>query len=193
MKLSEAILLGSTMLAAKPGGQYFSETKSGCALGMAAVARGCSFRRTTQPINANERRTLGAEGVWGQWVLRVVARPCDCWIFRMPRKMRIKDVIAHLFDVHVMKKKNWTLSQLVAWVQTWEPVEISPKRVANALPPGKAISLELLVRQRLAEQEWQRVRQAFETRHKARRLSPGNLWREMSRADGSDQDKTLLS
>jgi hypothetical protein len=38
MKLSEAILLGSTMLAAKAGGQYFSETKSGCALGMAAIA-----------------------------------------------------------------------------------------------------------------------------------------------------------
>jgi hypothetical protein len=62
MKLSEAILLGSTMLAAKPGGQYFSETKSGCALGMAAVARGCSFQRATRPINENERRALGAKG-----------------------------------------------------------------------------------------------------------------------------------
>jgi hypothetical protein len=106
MKLSEAILQGSTMLDAKPGAQYFSDTKSGCALGMAAIARGCSFHRITRPINYNERRTLGTERVWGQWVLRVVMRPCDCWFLRVPRKMRIKDIIAHLFDFHVMKKKE---------------------------------------------------------------------------------------
>src|ERR1039457_337639 len=89
---------GSTMLDPKPGAQYFSETKSGCALGMAAIARGCSFHRITQPINYNDRRTLGAEGVWGQWVLRVVMRPCDCWFLRVPRKTRIKAIIAHFFD-----------------------------------------------------------------------------------------------
>jgi hypothetical protein len=172
MKLSEAILLGSTMLAAKPGGQYFSETKSGCALGMAAIANGCSFHRVTRAINENERRTLGAEGIWGQWVLRVVMRPCECWVLRVPRKMRIKDIVAHLFDFHVMKKKNWTLDQLAAWVQTWEPKEISAMRIANALPPGKPILLGPRVEQRQAEQEWQRVRQAFEARHKARRSSP---------------------
>jgi hypothetical protein len=118
MKLSEAILLGSTMLAAKPGGQYFSETKEGCALGMAAIANGCTFRRVRRIINENERRTLGVEAVWGQWILRVVKRPCECWILRVPREMRIKDIIAHLFDFHVMKKKNWTLDQLAAWVHT---------------------------------------------------------------------------
>jgi hypothetical protein len=107
--------------------------------------------------------------------------------------MRIKDTIAHLFDFHVMKKKDWTLNQLVAWVQTWEPEEISPMPIASALPPGKAISPEVLVRQRLAEQEWRRVRQAFEARHKARRTSPEHFWRETNRADGSGQDKTLLS
>src|ERR1700676_2851015 len=37
MKLSEAILLGSTMLTAKAGGQHFSENQAGCALDMAAV------------------------------------------------------------------------------------------------------------------------------------------------------------
>jgi hypothetical protein len=193
MKLSESILLGSTMLAAKPGGQYFPETKSGCALGMAAIANGCSFQRTTRPVNAHERRTLGAEGVWGQWVLRVVTRPCDCWILRAPRKMRIKDVIAHLFDVHVMKKKNWTLNQLVAWVKTWEPEEFTPMPIIKAIDPGRAIARERIVRQRLAEQEWQQVRQAFETRHEARQPSPGNLRREMSRPGGLDQDKTLLT
>ena len=38
MKLSDAILLGSTMLTAQAGRQYLAETQSGCALGMAAVA-----------------------------------------------------------------------------------------------------------------------------------------------------------
>jgi hypothetical protein len=171
MKLSEAILLGSTMLAAKPGGQYFFETKAGCALGMAAVANGCRFHRVTGAVAENERRTLGAEGVWGKWVLRVVMRPCECWNLRVPREMRIKDIIAHLFDVHVMKKKNWTLNQLVAWVQTWEPKQISPAPIANTVVPGKAISMEARVDQRLAEQEWQLVRQAFEIRRAREKLS----------------------
>jgi hypothetical protein len=127
VKLSEAILRGSTILVPQPGGQYFPETKSGCALGMAAIARGCRFGTVTEPVKENDRRTLGVEGVWGQWVLRVVMRPCECWEFRVPPAMRIKDIIAHLFDFHVMKKKNWTLHQLAAWVETWEPNFQNPK------------------------------------------------------------------
>jgi hypothetical protein len=76
------------MLAPKAGGQYFSETKAGCALGMAAAARGCTFGRVTEvnnEVNDNDRRTLGAEGVWGRWVLRLVMHPCDCWGLRVPR------------------------------------------------------------------------------------------------------------
>lgn len=169
MKLSEAILLGSTVLAAKSGGQYFSETEAGCALGMAAIANGCSFRRVAGAVADKDRRTLGVEGVWGTWVLRVVMRPCECWVLRVPREMRIKDIIAHLFDFHVVGKKNWTLEQLVAWVETWEPKEISFMPIANAVPPDKTISPEPRVEDRQAEQEWQRVRQAFEARHKTRR------------------------
>jgi hypothetical protein len=192
MKLSEAILLGSTVLAAKPGGQYFPETEAGCALGMAAIANGCSFRHVTEPVAESDRRTLGAEGVWGTWVLRVVMRPCECTP-DVPREMRIKDIIAHLFDVHVVGKKNWTLDRLVAWVQTWEPDETS--RIAN-LPQDllerineaawtristsrapesreQAISPDPRAEDRQAEQEWQRVRQTFEARHKARRSIPG--------------------
>ena len=193
MKLSEAILLGSTVLAAKPGGQYFSETEAGCALGMAAIANGCSFRRVTGAIDEKDRRTLGAEGVWGKWVLRVVMRPCECWALRVPREMRIKDIIAHLFDVHIVKKKNWTLDQLVAWVQTWEPKETVhiqnlpqdlQERFKNAertlISRSRApeirdetISPDSHAEDRQAEQEWQRVRQTFAARHKARRSIPG--------------------
>ena len=39
MKLGDAILLGSTILTPCAGRMYSSETQSGCALGMAAVAK----------------------------------------------------------------------------------------------------------------------------------------------------------
>lgn len=195
MKLSEAILRGSTMLAAQAGGQYFPETKSGCALGMAAIAKGCSFRTVTRPVSENERRTLGVEGVWGQWVLRVVMRPCECWELRVPPAMRIKDIIAHLFDFHVMKKKNWTLERLAGWVETWEPKEIRVIPFASALLPGKPVLPKPRV-DHPTEQQWQQFREAFEARRKTRRSTPENFPRDLSelnRADESDQDEAPLS
>jgi hypothetical protein len=87
---------------------------------MAAIAKGCTFHAVTQ-FDERDRRTLGTEGVWGNWVLRVVPRPCDCLRFWIRRDMRIKDIITHLFDWHVMVKKNWTLERLALWVETVEP------------------------------------------------------------------------
>jgi hypothetical protein len=170
MKLSEAIFLESTMLAGNPGGQSFSETKSGCALGMAAVAWGSTFRRRFRvtPVNWNERRTLGTEGIWGPWGVAGCQAPLGCRVLRVPRKMRIKDVIAHLFDFHVMKKKSWTLDQLAEWVQTWEREEISRMAIANQLYPGGVISLESRLDRLQPEQEWLQFRQAFESRRPKR-------------------------
>ena len=167
MKLSEAILLGSTVLAPKAGQQHYSELNAGCALGMAAVANGCTFRPATGPYEEKDRRTLGAETVWGNWVLTTVNRPCSCWRLRVPRMMRIKDIIAHLFDYHIMTRKNWTMEQLVAWVETVEPKEsVSPdnadeNRVSRTLhnwqtlpQPGAQPSQEEL-------DDWQEVRRTF--------------------------------
>jgi len=120
MKLSDAILLGSTILAPQAGRQYSPETQSGCALGMAAMARGCIFQRVLCRFDDPDRRTLGVEGVWGNWVLQKIQHPCQCSRVWIPRKMRIKDTIAHLFDHHVMYRKDWTLEQLVAWVKKVE-------------------------------------------------------------------------
>jgi hypothetical protein len=177
MRLSEAILLGSTVVAPKAGRQYFSESQSGCALGMAAIARGCEYgpNRQAIPVPEQDRRAVGTEAVWGRWVMREVVRPCNCWRFRVPHEMRIKDVITHVFDYHVMTKKNWTLERLAAWVQTVEP-QVEPKEVA----PPEMTNLDrchLMVSQsRELErefQEWQTVRQAFEAKHPAkRRRSP---------------------
>ena len=179
MKLSEAILLGSTMLAPRAGGQHFAETKEGCALGMAAVARGCTFGPASGPVDYRERRTLGAEGVWGDWVLRQEVRPCSCWRISVSRKMRIKDIIAHLFDYHIMGKKNWTLEQLVAWVETVEPKIVEPKIVEPVFDPSRAIRrrARLLELNRLRQQteewqkeadEWTAIRDAFVARHAPR-------------------------
>lgn len=165
MKLSEAILLGSTVVPAKAGRQLFSESQGGCALGMAAIARGCSFHAVSQPVPEEERRTLGAEAVWGSWMLREVVRPCNCWRFRVPHEMRIKDVIAHLFDHHVMTKKNWTLERLAAWVETVEPKEIPPPEMPIAALPRPAFSPAQAPDWRQEAEEWQAVRQAFEAKH----------------------------
>jgi hypothetical protein len=70
MRLSEAILLGSTVISPKAGGQYFSKSQSGCALGMAAIARGCEYGPRRQTIPQQGRRTLGTEVIWGTWVMR---------------------------------------------------------------------------------------------------------------------------
>lgn len=46
----------------------------------------------------------------------MVTRPCECKPASIPREMRVKDIIAHPFDCHVMEKQNWTLDQLASWV-----------------------------------------------------------------------------
>jgi hypothetical protein len=163
MKLSEAIILGSTVLTSKAGGQHFSN-QSGCALGMAAVARGCEFGPAQGPVDARSRRTLGTEDVWGNWVTRIVMRPCDCWRFRVPREMPIKDIIAHLFDYHVMSKKNWTLERLATWVKTFEPEEVPLPEMPNPFVSLQSITAQYEERRREV-QEWTAVRQSFEAKH----------------------------
>jgi len=126
MRLSEAILLGSTVVKPKAGSLRFSGEDSGCALGMAVIASGGTFQHRKHPLPETERRTLNVEDIWGSWLLRRVDRPCDCRvprvlnrlhrkktgaalrypIFHLPREMRIKDIVAHLFDHHVMEKKG---------------------------------------------------------------------------------------
>jgi hypothetical protein len=152
------------MLAAKPGMQI-SDEASGCALGMAAVAAGCTFRRVSGPIVEKDRRTLGSEAVWGPWLLRIVMRPCSCEEANVPAGMRIKDIVAHLFDHHVMKQKDWSLDQLSAWVATWEPC-------TTEKPFG-------LFQDRIPEQgpedwefhEWEQVQQAFAAKQQSKRKS----------------------
>ena len=180
MKLSEAILLGSTVLAPQAGRQYSSKTSSGCALGMAAIAKGATFYQV-RAVSEYDRRTLGTEDVWGTWVLTMARRPCDCWRLRVPRELRIKDIIAHIFDYHVRRKENWTLEQLVEWVKTVEPVDAPPPQPVVRAQPGRVIHWRPLGVQQVQPSpdevhEWQTVRQAFlagyDTRRRRRSAKP---------------------
>jgi hypothetical protein len=171
MKLSKAISQGSKMIKPKAGGQYFAAENAGCALGMAAIARGCTFGPVDHPVAEHDRRTLNSEQVWGTWMLKVVERPCECWRLRVPREMRIKDIIAHLFDRHVMGKRDWNLAQLVAWVETVEPVESVASEWMALQRRFMSFSPVCDVVTPTAEEirEWQLVRGAFEARQKVRR------------------------
>lgn len=51
MRLSEAILLGSTDVAPKAGALTFSGEDAGCALGMAVIANGGTFSPREAPIS----------------------------------------------------------------------------------------------------------------------------------------------
>jgi hypothetical protein len=168
MRLSEAILLGSTVVSPQAGGQFFSQTQAGCALGMAAIARGCTFGPAIKHFDEKNRRTLGTEKVWGNWVLLEIERPCNCWRFRAPRKMRIKDIIAHLFDYHIVEKKNWTLENLAAWVETVEPKVVHTEEIPRPTPKEQWSSVVEAMELRAEASEWRSVRESFEARNRSR-------------------------
>ena len=189
MKLSEAILLGSTVVTPKAGALHFSGENAGCALGMAAIASGCTFSPAQRQIPVKDLRTVNVEDIWGSWLLRVVIRPCDCrapiklsslrlkeitayLVGRgsgtLPRGMRIKDIVAHLFDHHVTGKRDWTLDQLVGWLESWEPKEPAQNTFINhmsckSLSPPQSHDLSNDVT------EWQKTCEAFEARVNAKR------------------------
>jgi len=182
MRLSEAILLGSTVVTPKAGALTFSGENAGCALGMAVIASGGTFHPAKHQFPVNERRTLNVEDVWGTWLLRLVPRPCDCRVpltlnrlrlkemtaylrhprsAALPRKMRIKDIVAHIFDYHVMGGRDWTLDRLTTWLQPLEPSE--PARVSfvdGGMAPERDFSAEAA--------EWRKTRESFEARVSAK-------------------------
>jgi hypothetical protein len=119
MRISEAILLGSTYINPVP---YTTDNNGGggCALGMAIIATG-SMNLAEFP-----------------WLREPCKAPCGCDSIRYPANdpagrhtypiTCYAEAIAHLFNEHVMEhectgKAAWTLEQLVDWVRTVEPKE----------------------------------------------------------------------
>jgi hypothetical protein len=99
--------------------------------------------------------------------------------------MRIKDIIAHLFDVHVMQKENWTLAQLVEWVERWEPAESA----SDGTAAGDELVREALLAEELRTEvaEWQSTRDAFLAKHESK-----GRRRPIAIRDGRHQNASVL-
>lgn len=134
MQLSEAIMLGSTLLRPKQGCLYISSTitggrPAGCALGMAAVAYGIDLEAMV------EGSVVHFEGPAGAVLGKVAKSPCGCQNSKFRWSRTVGAIIMHLFDTHVMSSRDWTFEQLVDWVHQQEP---------KALPAAQVVEEEVV-------------------------------------------------
>ncbi len=123
MRLSEAILLGSSIVQPNPGvllGEW-DGIVFGCALGMACKAENLTV--------SNPKKLDPVTEHW-PWTLAQISQRdrdfCEC----IAPEMRINSAqfIAHVFDCHLATtyfplEPAWTLEQLVDWVRSVEPAE----------------------------------------------------------------------
>lgn len=134
MKLSEAVLLGSTIVKPRRG-QEWARNGSGCARGMALEAVGLRRKK------ADQRTRFEEQWPWTKIKLNVHRDgffACGCSADYDPesseedRIMTFSDLIAHMFDAHVMLvpsdglvviacSTKMTLDDLVAYIRTVEP------------------------------------------------------------------------
>lgn len=156
LRLSEAILLGSTMIKPLSGIIISSDGSRGCAFGMAAVAIG-KLRQVRGFVPFGERWLATWEGDhfagWRDypWVLRsYTPLPCICTHEQfqqsgdLPHGMTRWNCVAeraiiHLFNFHVATQKDWTIERLAQWVASIEPQSPSdfeelPDAVSHANP-----------------------------------------------------------
>jgi hypothetical protein len=121
MKLSEAILLGST-LRPQIKGHLFGDGRS-CALGAAGEAIGAEPKDCPSTWEV-----IRKEWPWTQ----VLVFPCPgCWRARGASKALV--LIAHLNDFH-----GWTRQRTAAWVASVEPREEEGARIGVPLDDGLA-------------------------------------------------------
>ncbi len=109
MKLSEAIVLGSTVVRPPAGGLASDPNRQTCAFMMAAAA-------------LSKPACLWAEAptTW-PWLKRQLLHvPCGCrgWDRYLPANYMT--AVIHVFACHVAIKE-WTVDQLADWVATVEP------------------------------------------------------------------------
>lgn len=130
MKMSLAMALGRTMIKALAGTRSNGDGY-GCALGMAEAAIS-----KTDTWSASEH-------VW-PWILspvgplpcgctgRVMGSGCNYESYDGSPVVSVKSIV-HLFNYHVMTKKDWTLDQLIDWIASVEPAD--PEEVVVAPEP----------------------------------------------------------
>lgn len=109
MRLSDAILLGSSLIKGVAGSPGNFKDSKGCAIGMAVVATGDVLSR------------LNTFLIRWPWVYKVkIVFNCNCHNYQ---SMFIYDWITHIFDTHVMTKKDWTIDQLCDFVDKHDQIK----------------------------------------------------------------------
>jgi SRSO17 transposase len=114
MKISEAMLLGSTMIQPVAGVHLDTFNSAGCAMGMVNIAAPSLWKELGHRCRITQVKT-----------------PCDCTVGFISRMQRgpvyrannLMMTIVHLFNDHVMTKKDWTLDRLIEWVASVEPAD----------------------------------------------------------------------
>ncbi len=140
MKLSSAILLGSTMIQAGRGFEW-SRDGAGCARGMALVAVGKRTEQVMDKMGVNPNvKAFYRAWPWTRHLSKQLCCPC-AWVFGS-----VGDGIAHIFDSHVVpplpNKPSVTIEQLADWVREQEKIydpEPEEKEVEDAIQRSDAV------------------------------------------------------
>jgi len=115
MKISTAIALGRHLIKPRAGVHLNMSSRSGCAWGMVNVSAPSNYlqllymaRRMPKELPCecrNEQRAIGGG---------MLSLPISAFT-------NFADAIVHLFNDHVMTRKDWTMDQLIDWVAANEP------------------------------------------------------------------------
>lgn len=115
MKISTAMNLGSSMIFPIAGQHLNVDRTGGCAWGMVNVAAPGEYENM---LNMRAHRVY----------LRL---PCGCKgnimgagmksIYYPDGKLNLTYAIVHLFNDHVMTRKDWSMEKLIDWVASVEP------------------------------------------------------------------------
>lgn len=105
MRVSEALMLGSTLL--KPKTKLFDDDHgSGCALGM--------INRALGGTSTNQVPLMSI--VW--LTDSRVKSPCCCY----PREQNVRDTVIHLFDDHFASLTDpWSIDRIAQWLESVDP------------------------------------------------------------------------
>jgi len=119
MRISDAIALGRTMIKPLAGVHISADKTHGCAWGMVWKSAGSAYDEMHVRA-AYFRTTLSFKCVG-----LVIGSGMTLGLTE--RMNTLSMAIVHLFNDHVMTRKDWTLDQLIDWVRSVEPVDPEEK------------------------------------------------------------------
>src|ERR1700747_785030 len=116
MRASTAMNLGRAILKPLAGVHWDHNANAGCAWGMAdaALGGGAAFHLMLQKANQH-MVVLGCECGPGE----IMLGGCQMH-FWQGGIMSLAQAIVHLFNYHVMTKRDWSMDRLIEWVRSVE-------------------------------------------------------------------------